>query len=73
MSKMKLDAALLMVMGFDAETAGQIAVAVNSHNDLLRSLKEVHAEEIENGHFGDDLTRTPCSYCAVIAQAEARP
>lgn len=49
-----------------------IVRAVNSHEELLRCLKEVHTEEIENEHFGDDLKKTPCTYCMAIAKAEGK-
>lgn len=38
---------------------------------LADYLAEVHQNEIDNDHAGDDLDAAPCSYCAVIAEAQA--
>lgn len=48
------------------------ARAVNSHKELLRCLKESHADEIDNNHYGDNLKEAPCTYCTVISQAEGK-
>lgn len=58
--------------GQDRETATFIVTALNSHEELLRCLKEEHSDEINNNHYGDDLESAPCSYCTIIAKAEGK-
>lgn len=56
-------------------TIGTARMMIRAENELLselaQALKESHQDELNRNHYGDGPNR--CSYCKLIARAEANP
>ena len=54
----------------DKKDAEKIFRIYETHRELLAVLKELHQDEIENKHYGDN--KRDCTYCKLISRAEAK-